>query len=150
MFHEAVTWRRMLREFVADCAAATPGEQADRLREGSALFQFIHSVRPQQVAPEVERMITLGRYESAAIALMEPDASFTLARDAEGMAVASVVLPSYEEHAMAHAPTVALALLAAYSSALLRENGTGRPCAVAKGRTDPIPDVPAGWRLSSK
>jgi uncharacterized protein with GYD domain len=111
----------MLREFVADCAAATPGEQADRLREGSALFQFIHSVRPQQVAPEVERMITLGRYDSAAIALMGPDASFTLARDAEGMVVATVVLPSYDERAVAHAPTAALALLAAYSSALLRE-----------------------------
>lgn len=139
MLYEPVTWHSILRDFGASCAAATPGGQADRLREGSALFQFIHSARPEQVPPEIERMITSRQYETAAIALIQPNADFYWTDGTDGMAYASVQLPGFEDPTTAHARTVALALLAAYSLALLRQHGTGSTRATSIPRADGAP-----------
>lgn len=119
VLHEPVTWHRLLRDFAAECMAAAPDEQADRIREASALFQFVHNRAPRQIAPEVECMIAQGAYERAAIALLEPGAAFTLAENPFGV-TASVVLPGCETQSTAHAGTSTLALLAANASALLR------------------------------
>ena len=117
-------WQARMEDFLYDCAASAPSEEADRVRDAVDLFARPHSESsglfvPAPDAAAIEAMLACGANESAVLALMSPDAGFLLSRGGNGICLASIVLPDGSEEVTAEGSTMALALLAALVSAVL-------------------------------
>ncbi|MCB2076664.1 MAG: hypothetical protein KDE55_03090 [Novosphingobium sp.] len=113
-----------LNDFLHECVASAPVEQADRLREARALFDETSAIFPglSENLPgqaEFERLLASAAYESAAISLLGPATSFMLSRGGNGTCLATMTLAEVDEDVTAEGSTLALALLAARVSALL-------------------------------
>ena len=119
-------WARRLHDLLDDCDGSHAAEQDSRLREGWCLLlrtplglpAWCEALPPE---PELEAMIAAEAWESAALALLPPDAGYMLSRGGNGNAVASVVLPGQAEEATSVGETPALAVLAALALALIGE-----------------------------
>lgn len=115
-------WRPCLQDFLYDCAASTPGEQADRIREAHTLLRSAPENLPIADLPgerAVEAMLAASAYASASLTLLGGKTAFMLSRGLDGSSLATVVLPGQGEEMTAEGETPALALLAALASALL-------------------------------
>lgn len=119
-----IAWQARVRDFLFDCAGSGPESQAERIRDAFLLFDLapdaarpMLSRLPREV--ELENMLAIGAYESAAMALLGRDAGFMLSRGGNGCCMASVVLPNMAQEMTGEGATVALALLAAQAAALL-------------------------------
>ncbi|MBS0255348.1 MAG: hypothetical protein JSS36_09110 [Proteobacteria bacterium] len=73
----------------------------------------------------IGRMLDAGAALCAAIELLGPGVGYLLSRGGSGRVIASVVLPTSQAEVTLEGATPALALLAAYSAALLEAVGTG-------------------------
>jgi hypothetical protein len=118
-YEEFTTWRRVLRDFREECALADAASQADRIRQALDLLNFVKDVTPTRAA-QVHRLLAAEAYESAAIALLEPETWFFLSRGPNGTSLASVMLEGQTEESTAEGATLALALLMAKASALIK------------------------------
>lgn len=138
----AALWQARMEDFLYDCAASAASEQADRVREAAHLFARSQAdglglAVPSPDVAAIEAMVDCGAIESAALALLSPDAGFLLSRGGNGVCLASIVLPDGSEEVTAEGSTMALALLAALVSAVLagraepRFAGTGLAAGMA-------------------
>jgi hypothetical protein len=110
-----------LRDFLHECVASTPTDQAARLVEAA------HLLAPLCDMHGFEAMIACGAYESAALLVLGEGRPFLISRGANGVCLASTVFAEDEE-ATAQGATPALALLAAHVAAVLADAGrTGVP-----------------------
>jgi hypothetical protein len=108
---------RVLQDFLHDCVASSPAEQAIRLAEA------VYVLRPGTNHAALEAMVACGAYESAAFLILGHDRPFLISRGASGLSIASAVFADGSEEATAEAATPALALLAANAAALLADEG---------------------------
>lgn len=116
-------WRSRLQRFQSDCQNSGPREQAKRIREANQIFHGVTKLFGGTTPlllndQQLEGMLSAEAYESAALALIDKDASFMLSRGSSGLYLATVVAPGGEEMT-AEGSTLALAVLAAQSSVLL-------------------------------
>ena len=128
--------RSRLRDFLHDCIASTSAEQPARLTEAAEIFRL-----PPEPRRALAAMLASGAYESAAMLVLGTEKPFMLSRGGPGLCLATTVLGDGIEDATAEAATLALALLAAHTVALLAaHDGT----AIAPG----ITGAPLGARLN--
>lgn len=115
----AADWSARLAVFRHDCRASDASVEADRIREGHALFGAL--AEPARLrhdypsAAVIEAMLDDGAVESAALALLG-DRPFLLSRGGAGLCVATLVAPTSGKEVSADAGTPALALLAAIAA----------------------------------
>lgn len=133
-------WHGRMEDFLYDCAASAPVEEADRIREACRLLAQPHAAIAQQAGPLVARpvaadaiaaMLQAGAAESAVMALLAPEVGYILSRGGNGVCLASLVLPDGSEEVTAEGSTLALALLAGLVSAVLAGREEGRHAADA-------------------
>lgn len=125
---DAETWRLEMLSFFCRCTESKPSEQSKRIREACDLFRQVpEDLGVALLAPaeeeRVEFLTLSGAAESAVLALVGPDAGFMLSRGTNGSHLATVVLPEQTQDYSATGSTVALALLAALTAAVLAEAG---------------------------
>ncbi|MBV1916931.1 MAG: hypothetical protein KUG65_02545 [Sphingomonadaceae bacterium] len=125
------TWRTQMREFQLDCVASTAQEQAERIREAADLFPRAFALPTGKsgtcgALAAIESMLACRAYESAALTLVEDDATFMLSRGGDGCCLASMVSYGGDEEVIAQGATPALAVLAVRAAALLA--GVGERC----------------------
>lgn len=116
-------WREGLRDLLDDCAGSTPLEEASRIREAARMFEDAQSTTLETTVAKVdfarlEQLLAADAMESAVLSLLGPKVPFMLSRG-NGSCLATVLVPEEGGEVMAEAATMALALLAAYVSALL-------------------------------
>lgn len=131
---EPEVWTARLRDFVQDCLASTPSDEADRVREAAFLLRegAVPDSRLDCVDPEdVEVMLACGAVESAALSLLSPGAVFMLSRGQDNSCLATVIAGEGSAEVISEGATLALALLSAYVAGLLAdfENDENMPCA---------------------
>lgn len=132
---------RRLREFLHECAGSAACEEADRVRE--AVLELGGSGvdgTGQLDVMAIYTMLDCGAATSAVLELMGPDPCFMLSRGARSNCLASVVQNEGTDEAIAEAPTLSLALLAAHVTAVLARLEKGQETAEA-------PPAPASLRL---
>lgn len=139
-------WKARLRDLLHDCAASTPDEQADRIREAHALLwlspgQAERFAGPARDVRTLDALLALGAHESAVISLFGGDSAFMVSRGANGNCLASVVAPGGSEELVAEGSTLALALLCAHISSVLADGDTASGAAAK-------PDHNAALRLN--
>jgi hypothetical protein len=109
------------------CAASGPADQADRVREALKLTA-------QSVSHElVEVMIAAQAFESAALAVIGPQAAWMVSKGSENGCLASILLPGMTEEVTRKGATPALALIGAWASAALV-----KPVAASSDQTVPL------------
>ena len=117
-------WHGRMEDFLYDCAASAPVEEADRIREACRLLDAPDPASAQLVARPVAAdaiaaMLEAGAAESAVMTLLASEVGYMLSRGGNGVYLASVVLPDGSEEVTAEGSTLALALLAGLVSAVL-------------------------------
>lgn len=130
-----------LREFLLDCAGSSANEEADRIRE--ATLELGGSGLDGKGAlniSAIDSMVKSGCMVDAVLALIGLNASFMLSRGPNGACMASVVHKDGSDEALAEAPTLALALLAAHVSSVLSRMERGLA-------TESLFDSPISTRL---
>lgn len=119
---EPEVWIARLRDFVQLCLESAAGDEAGRLREAAVLFALGAEARAG-VAPvnldAIEAMLACGAAESAVLAMLSPEAVFMLSRGQGNSCLATVIVGESGDEVICEGPTLALALLAAYSAAVL-------------------------------
>lgn len=130
---DADAWRMQMMHFFCRCVESAASEQIGRIREACDLFgQLPVELSPEEVglaqltrteAQRVEAFLLSGAAESAALALLNRSGGFMISRGSNGSHLATVVLPGQAHEYSATGETVALALLAAQTAALLSEAG---------------------------
>ena len=115
-----------LRDFLHECVASSPVEQADRIREAHFLFREISEESRLSVDAtldefDLDALLMTGACESAALAFLTRDTSFMMSRGVNENYLATVSLPGGSREMTAEAGTLALALLAALASALIAQ-----------------------------
>jgi len=116
--------KQKLQDFLHDCVASSPVEQADRIREAYLLFrempeEFGLSVEAALDEFDLDALLMTGAYESVALAFLTPETCFMMSRGVNGNCLATVSLPGVAREMTAEAATLALALLAALASAVI-------------------------------
>lgn len=139
-------WAAALQDFLQDCDGSDAPEQASRLEEALALLLRapVGLAEWQGDLPEtagLAAMIAAGACESAALALLPPEAGYMLSRGGNGVCMASIVLPDSDEDLTSSGQTPALALLSALMLALI---GTVAALAPQRG----MKFAPQGLRLN--
>lgn len=117
-------WLSGMDGLIDDLCAGRSGQQTMLLRE--AMHLMIAAPQPLAVwlgpvvdVEAMEMMLAAGAGESAALALVPPQAGYMLSRGPNGVHLASVFMPGApREEYMAEGDTGALALLAAFVSAV--------------------------------
>ena len=113
-----VSWSvQRLRDFLHDCAASEPAEEADRVREAIAVLPQRHGSHFQ--AQAVESLLESGAALCAVLVILGPHARFMLSRGEDGRCLATVLAADGHEEMVAEGTTLALALLTAQASARL-------------------------------
>lgn len=117
-------WLERLTDLLHDCAASVPGEQAERLLAAYALFADGSPAEARVLAAVPEprgfgHLLACAAWESAALALVNPQAAFMLSRAGSGAALATVTVPGRGTEATVEASTPALALLGAQLAGLI-------------------------------
>ena len=127
MTGDAEAWRSQMLSFFCRCVDGKPSQQMDRIREASVLFRQVPGDPDisSALADEnrVESLLLVGAAESAALALVGRGVGYMLSRGTNGSHLATVVLPGQTQEYTATGGTVALALLAAQTAALLADAG---------------------------
>jgi len=126
-------WRGRLTDLLHDCTASAPGEQGERLLEAYALFAdgAPAAVSVLAAVPEPRgfgHLLACGAWESAALALVNPQCAFMLSRAGSGAALATMTVPGQGTESTVEASTPALALLSAQLAGLIElieDNGCG-------------------------
>ena len=117
------SWQRQLTEFQRRCEEATPEEEADLIREACSLFALVPRSWGISLCRnskrELEEMFAVGAYQSAVIALLDPEINFMVSRGKRSLYFASIVLPGQRSESSGVADTMGLALLAALATALV-------------------------------
>ncbi len=108
-----------LRDFLHDCVSSAPAEEGDRLREAGFLLAGMDAERNREMPARVEALLQSGGGESAALALIGRDSPFMVSRGPNGRCLASLFGSDAAEEIVAEGATVALALLAAFASAMV-------------------------------
>lgn len=126
---ERKSWIKRLHDFVDECAASAPIEEADRVREAVILLQGSGQDAAGRLdALAIEAMLRAGAAESAVLAILGRDSRFMLSRGDGHGCLATVIARGGSEEAIAEGTSLALALLAAHVSAVLvgleRDAGT--------------------------
>lgn len=102
-----------LQRLAGLCTTRGPDDQASLLHE--ALMLSAPGV-PREL---VEVMIAARAFESAALAVIGPQAAWMVSKGSENACLASVLLPGLREEITREGATPALALIAAWASAAL-------------------------------
>jgi hypothetical protein len=117
------TWYARMADLAGvacDCAAEA---EADVLRAAMALLAAAPPGQRARFATlpsrgQFEALLAAGAGESAALALLPPDAAYIVSRGGAGVNLASVMVDGDDEEVAAEAATAGLALLAALAGAL--------------------------------
>lgn len=117
---ESDVWIARLRDFLHDCAGSAAAEEHDRIREAILLLHDADGQNGWSFDPAtIEAMLACGAGESAVLAVLGPDINCMVSRGNGGSCLATLVLPDGSEEVISEGATIALALLAAYTSMLL-------------------------------
>lgn len=123
-----------LQRLAGLCATSGPADQASLLHEALMLSA------PRVPRELVEVMIAARAFESAALAVIGPQAAWMLSKGSENACLASVLLPGMNEEITREGATPALALIAAWASAALVKP-------VRSSSDQPVPLRPEGTSL---
>ncbi|WP_156843230.1 hypothetical protein [Novosphingobium aquimarinum] len=120
-------WTARLENFLNDCMNSREEEQNARIADAANLFLSIPLVQSQSAdaakTGSVRALIAAGAALDAALAIIGTDAVFMLSRGGDGTCLATMILSDGTEEVMGEAGTPALALLAAYTAAVLTRVG---------------------------
>jgi len=115
-------WVARLSDFLHDCVASSVEEEADRIREAAGLFDQADTAGLASARrTDIEPLLAAGGGVCATLAVIGDQPSFMLSRGGDGTCLATFVLGDEPQEAIAEGASLALALLAAYVSALLDE-----------------------------
>ena len=121
---EPEVWTARLRDFVHECVGSAAGDEAERVREAARLFAYGASAGTSGYAIDpavIDAMLACGATESAVISMLWPEAVFMVSRGQGNSCLATVIAGPGGEEIICEGPSIALALLSAYSAALLSE-----------------------------
>ncbi|HKR90791.1 hypothetical protein [Novosphingobium sp.] len=120
---EPEVWAANLRDFAHRCIGSSAADEADRVREAMLLLRgVVGSCGSRWIdAAALEPMLACGATESAVLAIFGPDVAFMVSRGKNGCSLATVIVSDGGDEVMSEGETPALALLAAYSGALLSD-----------------------------
>lgn len=106
-----------LRDFLHDCAASAPCEEAERVREALRTLPAPPSGRAS--SRRIESLLGEGAALCAVLAIIGPDTPFMLSRGEGQTCLATVLAHEGFEEMVSEGPTLALALLTAHVAACL-------------------------------
>ena len=107
-----------LRDFLHECAASAPVEEADRVREALRLLPPPPGGRRPE-SRKIEALLENGAAVCAVLAILGPRARFLLSRGEGDCCLATVLAHDGYEEMVSEGPTLALALLSAHVAACL-------------------------------
>mgnify|MGYP002078487010 CR=1 FL=1 len=121
---EPEMWTARLRDFVHECIESTAREEASRVREAARLFAYGAEAGMGGGADGIDlavidAMLACGAAESAVLAMLSPRTVFMVSRGQGNSCLATVIVGESGDEVISEGPTVALALLSAYSAAQL-------------------------------
>ena len=119
---DQMNWADQATALSLECAVTPHRYQANMLRQTDALMGHAPAAISSLIAPppplgHFEALLSVGAYETAAIALLGTGIGYLVSRGPEGSCLASVVLPGMSEDMCVEASTEALALLSALLAA---------------------------------
>jgi len=119
--HDTEMWAARLRSFACQAMSCDADQELNMVSEGALLIDAASAVLGAEAVDfaQLEAMLSCGAAESAVLKLMPEDTAFMLSHGQGNACLATVIAGSGAEEYICEGPTVALALLTAYVSALL-------------------------------
>lgn len=117
-------WYARIGTLVRDLCDAEAVEEPRLLRQAIGLFLMAPAGQKARFAKlptvhQLEALIAVGAGESAALSLLPDNAAYIVSRGGNGVHLASVLLDGVDEEVAAEAATAGLAVLAAFTGALM-------------------------------